>query len=350
MPNAKMALRPLTMFLALAFLGIGARGDAAAQEEPRPSGEVPKESAASAREARGGTEWVRPAGSAEGAKWGIRGALVWGLPSGRRPSDGPRGLIRLWYPTLPGGREDLINFIAIEPIVAGKRGFSELERSELDGAQGLRLAAEDVVSDSETLSVLVRVERFHNGAHVALRVTQRAEAPDELEFEIRAEPDSAPMEACILTATMGNKARARELWLADRVVTSLELYPGYKEDGFAPHAVFRLERLRRTEAGDVIVAITTDEKDPAAVDPYPERPHWRYGGFPVTQYWKKRAGTWRDDLCAAVNARFTYWLSRHPIPGGLAFENFEMRERFYEGQKFVFGITRKTPAELGLAR
>ena len=50
----------------------------------------------------------------------------------------------------------------------------------------------------------------------------------------------------------------------------------------------------------------------------------------------------------AVNGRFTYWLSRQPIPGGIAFENFEMRERFHDGQRFVFGITRRTPGELGM--
>jgi hypothetical protein len=37
-------------------------------------------------------------------------------------------------------------------------------------------------------------------------------------------------------------------------------------------------------------------------------------------------------------------MSRHPIPGGVAFENFEMRERFRPGQRIVFGITHRTPA------
>ena len=61
----------------------------------------------------------------------------------------------------------------------------------------------------------------------------------------------------------------------------------------------------------------------------------------------ERVGTQRDDLHVAVNGRYTYWLSRQPIPGGVAFENFELREGFYDGQKFIFGITRKTPKELG---
>jgi hypothetical protein len=66
------------------------------------------------------------------------------------------------------------------------------------------------------------------------------------------------------------------------------------------------------------------------------------------EYWAKPPGTSQDDLQVAVNGRYTYWMSRHPIPGGVAFENFEMRERFHPGQRFVFGITRRTPGELGL--
>jgi len=55
-------------------------------------------------------------------------------------------------------------------------------------------------------------------------------------------------------------------------------------------------------------------------------------------------------LQATVNARYTYWQTRQPIPGGVAFENFELREGFHEGQRFVFGVTKKTPAELGLEK
>ena len=51
----------------------------------------------------------------------------------------PRGLIRIYSPTLPGEKCDLINFIAIEPIVEGHRGFSEMEESRLDHVQGKRI-------------------------------------------------------------------------------------------------------------------------------------------------------------------------------------------------------------------
>jgi hypothetical protein len=311
------------------------------------------------------SDWVRAGVSTNRPIWGCRGGLLWGLPAGVAPSDGPRGLIRLLHPVLPKGEYDLINFIAIEPVVRGQRGFSELEPSRLESGRGKRLLARDAGNPtglvtnwvagrltkadngSEHLSLEVAVERFDNGAHVRLTLSQSSSTPDELELTLDAEPDSAPIECCILTATMGNKARARRLWLKDQVVSSLDLYPTYKDSAFAPHRLFSLNRLLRTSADDLLAAITTDEADPAAVDPSPAASHWRYRGCPVTQYWKKPAGTGHDDLQVAVNARYTYWMSRHAIPGGVAFENFEMRERFHPGQRFVFGITRRTPAELG---
>jgi hypothetical protein len=146
---------------------------------------------------------------------------------------------------------------------------------------------------------------------------------------------------------MGNKARTRLLWLKSEVISSLQSYPNYHGFDFAPQRTFPLARLFRTAAGGVIVAVTTDERNPAAVFPFPGTHLWYYGGAKVTQYWRKPKGTVRDDLSAAVNARYTYWRSKQPVPGGIAFENFEMREPFAEGQCFVFGITRRTPAELG---
>jgi hypothetical protein len=317
------------------------------------------------RTASSAVDWVRPGVNTNRPTWGLRGGLLWGLPDGPHPADGPRGLIRLSYPVLPNGGYDLINFIAVEPVVRGRKGFSELEPSQLDVVPGKRLLAQDpdkapvpgtnlvagrltrLDLGAECLTVQVDVERFENGAHLRLDLIQRSDAPDELELVLSAEPDSAPLECCILTATMGNKARARRLWLQDAVVNSLKLYPAYHEAGFAPHRFFALDRLHRTAAGDLLVAITADEADPSQVEPFPGRSHWRYAGCPVTQYWKRPAGNWHDDLHVAVNGRYTYWLSEQPIPGGVAFENFELRERFRPGQRFIFGITRQTPRELG---
>ena len=333
-------------------------------------------------------DWVRGKSNLLQPVWGLRGGLLFSIhPGGARtaskqptpsgmPSNGtatvtplairneeaPRGLIRLFSPVLDGGKYDLINFIAIEPVVGGRRGLSELERSRLDGVPGKRIWTSGDVQPQmplepgkltkpmpgvEKLDVVLRVERFDNGAHVYLVVTQRNDAPDEIQLTIHAEPDSAPIQSCVLTATMGNKARTRLLWLKDEVISSLRLYPNYHEFDFAPERTFPFARLFRTAGGGVMVAVTTNEQSPATVFPFPGTRLWYYGGAKVTQYWRKPKETFHDDLSAAVNARYVYWRSRQPVPGGIAFENFEMREPFSEGQCFVFGITRRTPAELG---
>lgn len=334
---------------------------------------------------RSSPDWVRGKLDIFQPVWGLRGGLLFSIHPGEAkkatgqavqrgvPSNdiaaistmnaqAPRGLIRLFSPVLDGGKYDLINFIAIEPVVGGRRDLSELQASRLDRVPGKRIWASGDVQPPkpeelgkltkpmrgvQKLEVVLRVERFDNGAHVYLVVTQRSDAPDEIELGIHSEPDSAPIQYCVLTATMGNKARTRLLWLSGEVISSLRLYPNYCGSDFAPERTFTLARLFRGEGGSAIVAVTTDERNPATVFPFPGTRHWYYGGAKVTQYWRKPKGTFRDDLSAAVNARFTYWRSKQPLPGGIAFENFEMREPFSEGQAFVFGITRRTPAELG---
>jgi hypothetical protein len=297
--------------------------------------------------------------------WGIAKGLLFGIHPGVGKGDHhPRGLIRLYSPVLPGGKYDLINFIAIEPIVAGRRGFSEMERSRLDGVQGKRIwtaASPTAPGDFaklepgkitrlaggvEQLELTLRVEKFDNGAHVYLVIRQRSDLPDEIEMTIHKEPDGKTPQYVMLSATMGNKARARLLWLADGPRSARQLYPDFSGDGFAATTVFGLRHIHRANDGDALVAITTDEADPVKVK-LAGMDGWYYGGRKVTQYWRKAKGTYGDDLQAAVNARCYYWASQLPIPGGPAFENFEIRERFHDGQRMRFGITPKTPSELG---
>ena len=312
-------------------------------------------------------DWVRAGANTNLPVWGLRQGLLWGIPPSRIRDGVPRGLIRLGYPVLPGGQYDLINFIAIEPVVKGNRGLSELEPSQRDEVPGKRIWADagkflnpagtnlvpgaitSLFNGVEQLEVTLRVEKFLNGAHVRLAIRQRSDRPDEIALSVYAETNSAALDYCILTATMGNKARTRQLWLRDEVVSSLKLYPNHRDTKFAPHTIFPLPRLHRSRDGDVLVAVTTDEERPEEFYPFPGSKLWHYGGSKVTQYWRKPAGSFRDGLQVAVNARYTYWLSSQPIPGGTAFENFELRERFQEGQQFVFGITLKTPQELGFS-
>jgi hypothetical protein len=293
--------------------------------------------------------------------WGIRGGLQFAIhPAGFAGQEGgPRGLIRIGYPTLSNAQYDLINFIAVEPVVKGRKGLSELEKSAFDQKPGKMFwpgrspkpPADDsnalldpgelstLRSGVRELSVAFSVERFENGAHIRLRLNQRSDRPGELQLTVEAEADSAPMDMCILTATMGNKARARLLVLKDGPVSSLQLYPEYRAHHFAPHRIFGLNRLSRLADEDVFVSIQNDEENPAAVRPF-NRPHfWDYRGTKVTQYWRKTAAEVTADLACAVNGRFTYWGGAQPIPGGVSFENFELREPFRSGQTFVFGVT-----------
>ena len=63
-------------------------------------------------------------------------------------------------------------------------------------------------------------------------------------------------------------------------------------------------------------------------------PGWHYRGKRVVQFWKAED---RPGTVVRVNARRTYWMSDAPIPGGIAFENFEMEAPFRAGQEFTFG-------------
>lgn len=313
-------------------------------------------------------EWVQAGVNTNQPLWGLRGGLQFAVhPGGFGGGDGgPRGLIRLGYPTLTNGGYDLINFLALEPVVAGRRGFSELERSQTDSRPGKRFltvtswqatpgtnhtllpGVRTVLSNGvERLEVALHVEPFENGAHVALVLSQRSDAPDELTVQVHALPDSRPIQQCIVTATMGNKARARQLWLSDGVVSSLDVFGTHRGPDFTGHAFFPAPRFLLLSSDGWLVAITTDEAAPDAVFPFPGSRSWYYGGQPVTQYWRKPPGSSVADLRVAVNGRYTYWMSRQPIPGGVAFENFELVQPFTEGQEVVFGITRRTPAELG---
>jgi hypothetical protein len=294
-----------------------------------------------------GAEWIQGNFGTNEFVWGAKGGLLFAIPPSGFKGHEPRGLIRLGYPVLTNGGYELVNFIAIEPVASGRKGFSELEKSKLDGVNGKRLWLISQTATGEKLSVKIGVEMFDNGAEVQLEIEQSKDTPDEILLTTRATTNSAPLDFCILTATMGNMTRARELWLKDKAVTAAELYRTYSDLHFAPHTSFALDRLLRLNDGSVIAAITTDEADPAATQPFDKSNFWHYGGAKVTQYWKQPASVSHGGLSVLVNARHTYYGTRKPIPNGNAFENFEMRQRFRDGQQFIFGITRRTPAELG---
>jgi len=299
--------------------------------------------------------WLRPAtgpGPRE-PRWGHPDGMQLGL----HPLSGPRGLLRLYTPYLDQPRDRLLNFIAVEPIPAGEtaRGFSELERSRLDDVPGLRMWTADDATDAtprdprdpargrvevvdgvERLIVDVLVEPFANGADVWVRVEFRADRPHEVSVAAYRRDGSAELETCVLTATMGNWARLRMLGLAARDVSAGELWPEYRDIHFAEHAVFGVDELRR-EGDAVVVSAVPDEESPHTAEHVPgTADHWRYVGRRAVQTW--RAEDPDPALVAQVNGRYTYWMSEHPIPGGIAFENFELVEPFRQGRAFTFSV------------
>ncbi|MGC9158780.1 MAG: hypothetical protein ACP5FH_07280 [Terracidiphilus sp.] len=312
--------------------------------------------------------WVRPTKPGDPLIWGRRDGIVFGLfsPGGIR---GPRGLIRIGLYTAPNATSpELLNFVAVEPVVQGagarfdRMAFSELEMSELDpGQRGKRMGVDKKTTEQdgtpagmletlhagkavvERLTVRVDVERFTaNGAHVYVIASIDSDHPSELRLRTYAESDSPPIDELTLTATMGNYERLRLLWLNDSAIDSRKLFGFYAGDAFVENVDYPLGEMLRSGEGDAIVFCTSSETDPGKT-PGNDTAHWVYTLPKLTQYWRVPGRDVEPNLRVRVNARRVYWASKAPVLGGIAFENFEVRERFIPGQSFIFGITRDEP-------
>ena len=326
-----------------------------------------------------GGAWIRPSSPDGPLIWGRTDGIVFGIRStgGLR---GPRGLIRIGVPNANGAPAELVNFVAIEPVITGfgsrfsRMGFSELDMSQLDrGERGKRIwvAPSETAGELRTLpllptvieilggkpkgqrapleilSVRLEVEPFqYTKAHVYVVATMVSDAPNEVRLTVFHHPDSAPIEELTTTATMGNYERLRYLWLKDRVVDSRD-YPvgnsGAAIDEFRDLADFPLPEMLRTGDGDAIVFCTTNEQAPGQVQ-VRSGPGWTYRAPKLTQYWRVPGHEIQPDLRTRVNVRQVYWASQTQVPGGPAFENLEVRQRYVPGQVFVFGLTPKEPS------
>jgi len=327
--------------------------------------------------------WIRPDDGSADAVWGIKNGIVFSLwpygveNNGHRYGGGPRGLIRVGYEH--EGRVYMINFLAIEPVVDGKMEFSEISPSAVDGIWGKLLWAGDrptpgpyhpsaktrgVVSrigDSavEELSIFIFMERFANGAAPYLRLSIRSDRPEELGVQVFNHDNSASMDRCAITATMGNYPRLRRLHLKNRVVRSEQLYAGFDGIDFIEKESFSGSDMLEDKEGNRWVFATGNEPMEQLLA-WPDdslaktKLNWKYRPpFKLTQYWKKEKGDADPSLVVRVNGRARYWSggSRDTshymrIPGGPSFENFELREKYIPGQKFYYGLTRKAPDEI----
>jgi hypothetical protein len=294
--------------------------------------------------------WIRPNGqTGTGPRWGFKNGISVGL----WPSPGPRGLIRIYSPYLnqPPGR--IMQFIAVEPVVSGTRDLSELQISQTDGKPGKMMWTADQVNLNnppqaislpasgnvteengiQSLSFFVIVESFDNGARPIVKITFHSDHPHEIFLQTYAAAGSAPMQSCVLTATMGNYGRLRHVELRNSTVDSTTVFKSQtcNDWGFFPWHNWDADQLQ-TENGQATF-IGTGEVD---VTTPPEVPlGWRYTGVPARQYWQAAIC---PGLTARVNGRTTFWSTNVSIPGGPAFENFELMSPFSNGQLFCFGI------------
>jgi hypothetical protein len=307
--------------------------------------------------------WVQPTQEKPAQPvWGH----VNGIQVGLAPMPGPRGLLRIYTPYLGQPEGKMINFVALEPIPAGEeyRGLSELEMSELDGVRGKRFWSSDdslqtnplseefpargvirKINGVETLTVFIFSEPFKNGAKVYIRLRFFENRPYEIELSTYACRDSRKLKNFILTATMGNYARLRTVYLEGSTKSSVNLWPGYKETDFAPHIAYPLKKMIRNKNGYAYFIAAPNEKNPWEATYSPDtNQHWKYQGAIATQYWYSP----KPDLSleGLVNGRFAYWASKSPIPGGIAFENFELKEKFRNGATFIFGVCPGSPEDL----
>lgn len=304
--------------------------------------------------------WLRPTHAKSDPVWGIKGGISVGL----WPTQGPRGLFRIYTPYLGQAFPRMVNFIAVEPVVGGKRGQSELEKGvksekrglEFTSANTLQEAAKGTITPAtgttrsvagmEMLRFYVATEPFRNGARPVVKVIFRSDKPHEVGFQIHSAEGGAKMDSCILTATMGNYGRLRRLWLKGEVVDSRKAWkdPPLDKLGFTRWRAWDRDRLVKQD-GRVLVAATSDEANPAAAEYDASVPkNWRFEGKPGTHYWR---GPDVPGVKVRVNARPTYWGGGGPIPGGLSFENFELEAPFEEGQEFWFGVSPEKPTEMG---
>jgi len=338
-----------------------------------------------AQVAAGKVQWIQPDNAKSPPVWGIKNGIVVGLwPAAiegtkQNYDGGPRGLLRIGCEYL--GVTYHINYIAVEPLVNDDMEFSEVSPSIVDGKWGKFFWAGDSLGashftpyantrgaithpdslhpETEQLSLYIFMEKFLDGAHPYLKLSIRSDRPEELGIEIFNEDNSVRMQRCALTATMGNYSRLRLLYLKDKVVDSRQLFAGYNDIEFAEKEPYIANQMLRTKKGDYIVAAESNEDfNSLAAWPqqqaYMARWDWRYRPFyKLTQYWRTETAGSDSSLQVRVNGRAKYWSGGSEdktkyidIPGGPAFENFELRENYRPGQKFYFGLTRKTAKEL----
>ncbi|MHC1605311.1 MAG: hypothetical protein ACXQTP_05015 [Candidatus Methanofastidiosia archaeon] len=323
------------------------------------------------------TKWLLPEDFNNQPAWGIKNGIIistWPADLGGIGGGGPKGLFRIHK----HGSKGLgwVNFISVDPITDLGNGWSEGESILfVPNPYERQNNPEQIITTKlpsdynniatitcpepgvEQLNILFGIQEFNNKAKVYLTVHIRDDRPEEIEFRIFKHDNTTKIEMVRLSSTAGNFNHLRLLWLKDNVVDSKELYKEYQKQMtpkpgtkfswknsimlFGPVTTFEYDTLQKDSQGNLIVAITRNLDD---VEDYWNEYFTRYK---LTQYFKKYRGYYTEKSFVSVNARYVFWHTLTPIPGGISYENFELNEPFHQGQRLWFGATEKTPEELG---
>jgi hypothetical protein len=322
--------------------------------------------------------WIYPHSANDKMLWGITNGIIWGIP-GSAMDYNPggawaEGLLRIGW-TDASGSSHFFNYLGIT-ILSGSKKYDASESEKIRFFPDSRTFHENLeklvkekgetsgevqnyldpvknppapVSQATTvsensMSVLFRLSEFRNsGSRIYLILEIDRKNPKEIKISsYNPLQETNQLEYIGLSSTYGNLGRLRNLYLKDTVVHAKDLF---RSEGpgigcFYPYHAFRVNELP-VDANGVIVYAGNDEEGSWTGDLGSNAPY--YGGEKFFQYWRKYAGSYRDDLSVRVNGRENYFggfinpCGGKKITGGISFENFEMNERYYPGQTFWFG-------------
>jgi len=292
-------------------------------------------------------DWIYPATANDNSVWGIKKGIAFGVQRNGTPpqiDEAPGGT---WAPGLlyimwtdSQGKTHFFNYLGFEVLSA--KGLDQSEAEKIVFTPG------EPKIENNIMTVVFKMSEFQRNKISGI-ITVRIDKNHPREIEISAQnPDQEtdPVLYFHVSATAGNLARLRNLYLKDEVVNSRELFAGMQQNAacFYPLQTFDLSKLPIDAAGNITVYAGNDETGQwvgdwgSATAPF-------YGGQKFYQYWKKYPGSYKDDLKITVNARDKYFsgflnsCNGKQVLGGVAYENFDMAEQYFDGQTFWYGYS-----------
>ncbi|VVB79830.1 Uncharacterised protein [uncultured archaeon] len=290
--------------------------------------------------------WILPENNNQNYIWGLADGIAIGIQKNSKPPQMDNAPGGTWAPGLiyvmftdEKGETYFFNYIGFD--ILGKNGLDQSE------AEKIVFMPESTSVEGSILTVVFRTSEF-NKNKIPLKVTITIDKSKPREIGISAQDmykENNLVSYIHMSATGGNLGRIRDLYLKDEIINSKNLYAGEQPGSgcFYPLKTFALNKLR-TDSSGVIAYAGNDEAGNwfgewgSDVAPY-------YGKPKFYQYWRKYSGTYNPDLMVTVNGRDHYFsgflnpCNGKAVTGGVAYENFDMVEKYYAGQKFWFGYS-----------